>query len=96
MYTGEETRVTVKTFIDVLDDYGSTHREFTERESLINVYKYKQEKVYDPRFNNVTLIALTDDRLFSDKDNVIVYGTEYHVLYTIDSKRKFQIFLELA
>lgn len=94
MYTGETVTITVKTFNDSVDEYGQKHTSFTERQSSGRVWKYQPNSlVSSPIFNDVVLIVLTKDRSFSDNENAIIYDKEYHVVYTIDSKRENQVFL---
>ena len=94
MYTGESVSITVKKFEDTVDEYGQKHTSFTERQSSGRVWKYQPNNlVSSPLFNDVALIVLTKDRDFDDTMNAVIYDQEYHVVYTIDSKREFQVFL---
>ena len=94
MYIGESVPITVKTFFDEVDEYGQKHTSYTTRMSKGRVWKYQPNNLVEsPLFNDVVLIVLTQDRQFSDNENAIIYDKEYHVVYTIDSKREFQVFL---
>lgn len=58
------------------------------------VKTYQQTATADIRYNEVTLIGLTKDRLINDTNEIKIGTESYIVLYVIPSRRYNQVLLK--
>ena len=94
MINNEMRTVTIKHFMETLNDYGekvlSTDSSTTAE---MMVKQYSQTNVQDPRFVDVQYIGLTKAAI-SINEVVSIDGTDYMVLYVIPSGRYTQVMLK--
>ena len=106
MINNEMRTVTIKHFLETLNDYGekvlstdSTTKAKDTKDSIndvtaeMMVKQYSQTNVQDPRFVDVQYIGLTKAAI-SINEVVSIDGTDYMVLYVIPSGRYTQVMLK--
>lgn len=87
--------VSVITFSNGTDAYGQKRKgKSTSRTVDMVVKAYTQTKVDDVRYVDVTNIGLTYDASITDKNQIVIDGETFNVLYVIPSRRLHQILMK--
>ena len=95
MINRELRRVTVNTFSSGKDAYGQIRQNGSVPREIEMVIKlYRQSNIADIRYNEVTDIGLTKDASITDKDQIVVDGNTYNVLYVIPSGKLYQVLMK--
>lgn len=79
------------------DAYGQKHKvvDNTKTRSVeMMIRHYQQMNVSDVRYVDATDIGLTFDAAITDQNQIISSSGTYEVLFTIPSKRLYQVFLK--
>ena len=88
-------KVYVITFTDDKDNYGQPRKvEGSRREVEMMIRVQQQMNTTDIRFIDATHIGLTFDKNITDANQIISTSGTYNVLYTIPSRRLYQVFLK--
>lgn len=93
MINNEMRTVTIKHFMETLNDYGEKVLSTDSTTAEMMVKQYSQTNVQDPRFVDVEYICLTKAAI-SINEVVSIDGTDYMVLYVIPSGRYTQVMLK--
>lgn len=93
MINNEMRTVTIKHFMETLNDYGEKVLSTDSTTAEMMVKQYSQTNVQDPRFVDVQYIGLTKAAI-SINEVVSIDGTDYMVLYVIPSGRYTQVMLK--
>lgn len=93
MINNEMRTVTIKHFMETLNDYGEKVLSTDSTTAEMMVKQYSQTNVQDPRFVDVEYIGLTKAAI-SINEVVSIDGTDYMVLYVIPSGRYTQVMLK--
>lgn len=78
-----------------VDEYGQP-RQTIQQTRVVDMFirPYSNDVNGNPKFNDYELIALTEDRLVSEVNSVILNDKVYDVMYVIPSFRYNQLFLQ--
>lgn len=94
-FNRELKSVSVISFTTGTDAYGQKRTlGSTTRTVEMFVKVYSQSNVSDIRYNEVTNIGLTKDASITDKNQIVIDGATYNVLYVIPSGRLHQILMK--
>lgn len=94
MIQNEWQKVTESRYADTPDEYGQfVEDKSTAREIEMVIKQYSVMNVTNPKYDDIVLIALTDD--FSvDTNSIITFnGKKYGVKYTIPTRTYLQVFM---
>lgn len=95
IFNRELKPVSVVSFTTGTDAYGQKRKQgSTSRTVEMFVKVYSQSNVSDVRYCDVTNIGLTYDASITDKNQIVIDGATYNVLYVIPSGRMYQILMK--
>lgn len=95
MINNEWQKAIYTEFIEVPDSYGQQHKSIgQERNIEVVVKNYNRTNVNDPRFIEVTDIALTKEKELKPGNNIIINNNKYYILFIIYSNRLNQLLLK--
>lgn len=95
MINRDKQLVTVITFIEGVDEYGQPRIAVESEYSAEMVIKpYQNANIQNPVFNDVTLIALSDQKSITEANSIKINNQFYDVIKIIPSNRFNQLFLK--
>lgn len=97
MINREMRKAYVLTYDNSLDEYGQPNKGTpTERPIELTFKLFNHSKVDDIRFNDVTHIALTNDRNINDANKIRIDNNDYSIMFVNADGRLVQLLLKRA
>lgn len=94
MIMREWQTVTKRVFTAGLDDYGQPRQNGKTDSNVEMVIKiYNQVNNDNPKYVDIVLIGITEDKTITDADQIVINQKPYNVKYVIPSGRYLQVLL---